>query len=111
MVQVGKKPPGNFNIQGDNAIPNIVVFFSFDRLTSVIFHVASISKKNVQFAEVKRERQETEIRKYFRKFGTVVMVELKKGEGVVAFSLPEEANKAMQKTVHIVGTSKLYIYI
>ncbi len=35
------------------------------------------------------------------------MVELKKGEGVVAFSLPEEANKAMQKTVHIVGTSKL----
>ncbi len=76
-------------------------------MTSVSFQVASISTKTVQFAEVKRERQETEIRKYFRKFGTVVMVKLKKGEGVVAFSLPEEANKAMQMTVHIVGTSKL----
>ncbi len=81
--------------------------FLFDRSTGATPPVVHISNTTINFAGRKKKTQATEIREHFGKFGTVRKVNVKKGNGVVVFASPEEANEAMKATVHFVGKSKL----
>ncbi len=61
----------------------------------------------IQFSGVKKNTNRTEFREYFEKLGTVKMVQLMKGKGIVTFALPEEASEAMEVKVHYVCDSQL----
>ncbi len=81
--------------------------YLFDRSTGASPQAVNIKNTTINFAGRKKKTQATEIREHFEKFGTVRNVSVKKGNGVVVFASPEEANEAMKTTVLFVGKSKL----